>query len=400
MAVVPFVTRAPASHDARPAGEPLPRLWELHAATILPALARSTVASYHQTRNLTGSLGDFPAIGDVALWVGWLRTQYLPPPGCRDSWTVHLHWHNLAALYRVAQTYGWASGANPAAAMKLRKPQARARAIVDVADLWPELLAAAHDARERALLTAARDTGARRGELLGLMPEDVVTLGEPWRLRFQRQRPRPNEWTTTPLKKNGANRSLPVTAELRAALAELLALGPPIIWQGQGRQAPLRSPFLFPYRVHELNDLRDRLRSVAPTAFPPGDFLHALRHTLSFELNRSGASDEEVQHQLGHSSPQSTREVYINLHARPVDVGPMARLEAARRAGVTGWGAPPGPPRKRTAAVRAAAVQECSVEQVTRRKENHPCSTPSRKSKVQRALPGLSVGPVVKRPRR
>jgi integrase len=288
--------------------------------------------------------------------------------------------------------------------LALPKPQARARAIVDIADLRPLLLGACLDSRERALLVCAMDTGARRGELLGLMPEDVVTIADPWRLRFQRQRPKPNAWSTTPLKVNGGNRSLPVTQAMRAALAELLALGAPLIWQGRGRQTPLRSPFLFPYRVHDLNHLRDRLRAVAPSAFPPGDFLHALRHTLSFELNRSGASDEDVQKQLGHTSTQSTRDVYINLHARAVDLGPMQRLEAARRIGVTSWGpAPPGRSlEKRTAGASTPAVQECSARsRPTITKENTTCSTPSlKRPKIQRALPGLSVGPVVKRPKR
>ncbi len=206
-----------------------------------PPIRASTQSSYRQTYQLAVSLGDFPSVGAVGTWVTWLRGRYPPPEGCTDSWTVHLHWHNLAALYSWAKKWGFAAGCNPAAALDLKKPTARARAIVDIAELWPALLGACHDLRERTFLQAARDFGVRRGELLGLMPHDLVTLGEPWRMRFERQRPRPNEWNTTPLKKNGANRSLPVTLGLRAMLVDLLALGAPKVWTGVSASAAARS---------------------------------------------------------------------------------------------------------------------------------------------------------------
>lgn len=431
--VVPLLPRVPAAAETRPAGEPLQRLLELCAANIWPQLAASTQSSYRQTRALVEGLGPYPAPGDVALWVTWLRRRYPPPEGCTDSWTVHLHWHNLAAVYSVSKEWGWAAGVNPAAVLKLPKPTPRARAIVNVDELWPLILGACHDLRERTLLQAARDFGTRRSELLGLMPRDLVTLGEPWRMRIERQR-LPRSWTTGKLKTKRGNRALPVTPELRAMLTELLALGAPQVWEGKGGQTLREVPFLFPYRPHELQDLRERCAAVAPAAFPRGDWLHALRHTFAGELERSGASLEEVSKQLGHTSTQSTDLVYVNMFARPVDAGPVERMLAARRAGVTAWGAPPGkepsPPgaidaassgRKRTAAVDAAAVQECSAESgPTFRKESTPCSTPSqnesassRSTKVtperkrpglsttpQRALPGLAVQRVTTRPRR
>jgi hypothetical protein len=216
-------------------------------------------------------------------------------------------------------------------------------------------------------------------------------------MRFQRQRKTDvhDLAGTTPLKVNGGARALIVTDELRTMLVELLAQGAPLVWRGRGRQTLTSSPFLFPYNNDQLHDLRRRVGAVAPDAFPPGDWLHTLRHTLSFELNRSGASDEEVQKQLGHLSPQTTRDVYINLHARPVDAGPMARLQAARRAGVTAWGAPPGggpPPdvpaaEKRTPPVAAGGVQERTESCPTVRKENHPCRTPSQSSSEPSSRP-------------
>jgi integrase len=441
--VIPFIPDVPSTDDARPRGESLSHLIALHRLHRLPELRESTQASYRQTYQLAESLGAFPSVGQVGAWVTWLRREYPPPEGCTDSWTVHLHWHNLAALYTWAQTWGYASGCNPAACLRLRKPTPRARAIVNVEELWPAILGACHDLRERTFMQAARDFGVRRGELLGLMPEDLVTFGEPWRMQFRRQRPDPNSWETTPLKKNGANRSLPLTRTVRDMLTELLSEGAPKVWVGRGRQQLIESPFLFPYRIHDMQSLRERCGAVAPTAFPPGDWVHTLRHTLSFEMNRSNSSDEEVQKQLGHTSPQSTREVYINLHARPVDAGPLARVEAARRHGVVKWGSPPGRngpagvvpagPRSGGAAVAAVAPPRRSKSQSNQRGQEATCSTPTQKRKSrtasasaatpavhtgtgktsaasspaparssagrQRALPGLSVQRVTVRPR-
>jgi integrase len=400
---IPFMPRVPSTSDETvPKGETLPQLIERFRANRLPTLAASTQASYRQTFALVEALGDFPSVGQVGVWVTWLRGQYPPPSGFTDSWTVHLHWHNLAALYSWSKEWGFASGCNPAAVLKLPKPAPRARAIVGVADLWPRVLEACHDLRERALLQLALDTGARKGELLGLMPHDLVTTCEPWRLRFERQRPKPDSWATTPLKVDGGNKAVPLvdgrTCEL---LVELLALGPVKVWRGRGGQHIEEPPFLFPYRNHELVDLRARLGAVAPgVAFGKGDFLHSLRHTFAVELDRSGASVEQTQKALGHRSPQSTERTYINRFARPVDVEPLARAHAARLAGVVKWGAPPGGagppavvasgPGKRTAGVRAPAVQERSKpSSPTITKENTSCRVPSRKS--QRALPGLAV---------
>jgi integrase len=427
--VVPFIARVASSDDAKPKGLPLPRLMELLAERVWPQLADSTERTYHQTRRLSLALGDYPSAGDVAQWVAALRSLYPPPPGQRDSWTVHLHWHNLAAVYSKAQRWGWSSGANPAALLALPKPKARARAVENLAELWAALLGVCEDHRERALLTTARYTGARRGELLGLQPHDLVTFAEPWRLRFERQRPRANAWTTKPLKVEGSNRALPVIApELRRALVETIAAGAPRVWVGRGGQHLVESPFLFPYRSHELARLKARLEAVAPEAFPRGDFLHVLRHTLAVELNRSGASDEEVQHVHGHSSVTTTRQVYINVFAAPVPASTFERAERARRAGVTQWGAPPGknlpPPATGSPAADRSGARPVGAGRAPRPDEqSHPFKSKEqscgprravvatkrtaraargtlakdRRRAGQRALPGLAVGPVVRR---
>jgi len=380
----------PSAQDARPRGEPLPKLFEFLAVNHWPQLADSTRSSYRQTVALAAALGKYPSVGEVAAWVTSLRKMYPPPEGFSDSWTVHLHWHNLVAVYNAAKEWGLAEGCNPAALLKLRKPRARARAIVGVDELWPLVLDACHDLRERTLMECALRLGGRRAELLALEPRDLVTTGEPWRMRIERQR-RPGEWTTRALKRDGTARAVPVVSlELRRMLVDLIGEGAPRVWVGRGGQELREVPYLFPYRVHELQDLRERLAAVAPTAFPAGDFLHAVRHTFAVLLNRAGASFEQAGVALGHTSTQSTKQVYTNIFARPVDVAPLRAVERARRLGVTTWGAPPGArgppgaapggPEKRTAGVRAPAVQERSKRSgPTITQEASPCCTPSRK---------------------
>jgi integrase len=392
--VVPLLPRVPSGPDARPRGESLPELFRLFELHRFPELRDTTRATYRQTFQLARALGAFPSVGEVRVWVTWLQGQYPPPDGCADSWTVHLHWHNLAALYSWAKDLGWSEGANPAAALKLRKPSPRARAIADVGEVWPLVLGACHDERERLLLRVALDCGGRRAELLGLMPSDLVRSCDPWRLRFERQR-KPSRWDATPLLKvEGGARSIPLATDLARDLAQLVAAGAPRVWTGRGGQVLREVPYLFPYRTHELVNLRKRLGAVAPAAFPPGDYLHALRHTFAVELNRSGATMEEAQHALGHLSPDTTRRVYVNAFARPVDAAPFARRDAARLAGVTRWGAPPGgqdPPPARGGERGTATAPTVAVPRRSRqgtqvaKPEDTTCRTPSREAQDRRS---------------
>lgn len=414
-AVMPFVPRVPSAQDSRPrdpsekpgAGA-LSNIFAFLAVNKWPQLSRSAQNSYRQLVKLCAAFpSQYPAVGEVLAWVTSLRRLYPPPEGCTDSWTVHAHWKNLAAAYNDAKEWGLVEGCNPAALCKLKKPTPRARAIMNMGEVWPLVLGACYDLREQVLAQLAYDTGARKSELLGLKPHDLITTCEPWRLRFERQRPNANKWETKPLKVIGGNKSVPLTdPKTRAMLAELLAQGAPQVWVGRGGQRLITSEFLFPYRTHELMSLRERFALVAPAAFPPGDFLHAIRHTFAVEMNRAGASDEEVGKALGHKSTQSTTQTYINVFVRPVDVGPVERMMKARAAGPVKWGAPPGVvEEKRPAAVGAAAGQERSkAVHPAFKKEGQRCDTPGRSVKKsgtsQARLPGMQLQPVHVKPQR
>jgi integrase len=404
--LVPLIPRFAGTIDTKPAGEPLARLIDLHRKNKLPTVAASTQSSYTQTYRLLGeSLGTHPSVAQAGAWVSWLRERYPPPKGYTDSSTVHCHWKNARAVYEWAKEWGLVSGCNPFAVLNLRKPKPRARAIMDLAEFWPAIMGCCLDHRQRTLLLAARDLGLRRAELLGLLPQDIITTANPWHLRIERQR-LPSSWEPMPPKTDCGSRNLPISAELKDALVQLLEEGPASIWFGQGRQRLVTVPWLFPYRNHELCDLRKRCGQVAPAAFPKGDWLHALRHTLAIYLMRTDATTDDIQRQLGHGSPTTTQQVYSRFDMRPVKAAPMSRALEAMQSGPTAWGAPPGQPgggpEKRPPAVRAAGGQERSRQSSpTITKENTTCSTPSpKRPKVQRALPGLSVGPVVKRPKR
>lgn len=413
MAVIPLISPIGGLESARPTGDPISRLVMLHRQHRWPTMADSTRSSYAQTFKLIPPHWTHPSVAEVGAWVTWLREKYPPPPGERDSWTVHLHWHNLAAVYSWAKEWGLAAGVNPAAVLGLKKPKSRARAVHDLGAQWPAILGACRDVREVTLLELAKATGARGSELLGLMPHDVVTTTTPWCVRFERQR-KAKSWETTALKTDHGVRCLPVSPEAQAGLAELLKLGAPEVRTGLGGGGRQTVGFLFPFRPHELHDLRTRCGQVAPAAFPPGDWLHTLRHTLAVSMLRTGATTDDIQRQLGHDSPTTTQTVYSQFASRP------ASLDAARAAwrgqaeGPTRWGAPPGagPPPRVGVAVKGEAPTRpgvrgsrrskamSAVQSLNQKSEGSPCSAKSSSGRKQRALPGLSVGPVVSKPRR
>ncbi len=404
MAVIPLIAPTNELSAKRPSGEPIARLVMLFRQHVFPELADKTQATYLQTFKLIPPSWERPSVAEVGAWVTWLRGQYPPPPGCRDSWTVHLNWKNVAALYSWAKDWGFVEGVNPAAVLGLKKPKSRARAILDLADVWPAILGACLDDRQRCLLETARATGCRSSELLALTPSDIVTTARPWHIHVERQR-RPGQWVTEHVKTDHGVRSLPVPPELEALLRELLTQPAPEVWVGRGRQRLQTVPFLFPYRQHELNAMKTRCAVVAPGAFPKGDWLHTLRHTLAISMMRTGASTDDIQRQLGHDSPTTTQFVYSQFASRPAEARPVMRAMKAMEVGPTRWGAPPGagppvgaPQGEAVTPARATASRVSKRSSPTGKKENTTCSTTT--TKRQRALPGLSVGPVVKKPRK
>ncbi len=392
--VVPLLGWRPAGaaeHAAK--GLPLGELWEAVTRYVWnrPGVPRKSAANRRRSGELARALPDHPTPADVVAWMCSLDSQFGPG-------TVENHRKAVMAVYRYGADLGLSSG-NPAALVPARRSQPDPRPIVNIAEVWPLLLDACRDGREAAFLGVMRYAGLRRGEALGLDLDDVVTSGRDWRLNVVRQRPDPNRLGHTPPKSPAACRELPVRAPLRELLAPVLAAGRPTVRVGMGGGDLLTVSLLFPYREQDLKDLIDRLRERAPLSFPAGKKAwHALRDTLAVEMRRQGKTFSEAAEVLGHSSEYVTRTSYMGVHGVAVHPSTLSGLDPPVRRGR----APPGAAQKGGARpVNAGpAPRRSRQSSPTITKENTTCITPSQKRAIQRALPGLSVGPVVAKPRR
>ncbi|MBK9497094.1 MAG: tyrosine-type recombinase/integrase [Xanthomonadales bacterium] len=391
--MVPLLGWRPATAaEHAPKGAPLPELWQAVERFVWnrPGVAGKTAANRRRTAELSRALPPHPTPADVMAWLCSLDAQFSPG-------TVENHRKGLAALYRYAADLGLSTG-NPAALVPRRRADPSPHPITDIGTVWPLLMDACQTHRERALLGVMRFAGLRRGEALGLYVEDVNQSTTPWRLNVVRQRPDPNRLDFTKPKSNASRRELPVRGPLAALLAPVVAEGLPIIRVGAGGGDRREVPYLFPYREHDLGELMDRLRAVAPLSFPAGHKAwHALRDTLAVEMRRGGKSMGEVSEVLGHTSEYVTRTSYMGVHGASINAGtldgldgpaPPARGGAPPGAGPRGGArpAPAGPAPKRSKA---------APPQITKPTKGTPC----RASKSQRSLPGLSVQPVAVKPK-
>ena len=171
-----------------------------------------------------------------------------------------------------------------------------------------ELLAVARKTETSvyAPLLFALHTGARRGEVLGLMWKDIAPKAAQLRRGLVR-----GKLTTT---KNGKERTVPLSAGLRAALDELAERR----HIDAGAWTDPEYVFLSPQgkRWDERNFSRafDRLRrrahkdaTVRPLSF------HCARHTFASWALEGGRSIVWVQNRLGHSSPEITLRTYSHF---------------------------------------------------------------------------------------
>ena len=372
--VVPLLGWSPGGDAHRARGMPLGELFEtvLRLVWSAPTFRDKTRRNARRSRELARALPDHPSPADVLAWCSSMRATF-------GEATVYLHWKTLRAVYRYGADLGLTTG-NPAALVPVRKPSSTPAPIVNIAELWPSILAAGEDPRERAFLGVLRFAGLRRGEALGLTADDVNTYATPWRLEVVRQRPNPNDLRATLPKTPASARELAVREPLRLLLADVLALGPAYVWTGKGGQRPERVPWLFPFREAQLAALGERVRERAPLAFPAGDLWHSLRDTLAAELRHAGKTTGQVSEALGHTSEYVTRTHYLGAFGRTVPAAVFDGLDPPPDAGGAPTVAAAGAPR------RSKAVPP------TVKQEEKRCHTPSQKrSHQQRRKPAAAV---------
>lgn len=290
----------------RPSGGGLTELGVNFLRDFGPRLASSTVATFrrvlyvasHETRGVS-PLPEHPSPADVARWLSALQVAGYAG-GTVQLWRGHLH-----HVYQTGVACLWCSG-NPVAAVPWKRLDAQRRALVDVKGVWPFLLAVCVDARERAFMSVLRFGGLRRGEALGLEARHIDFAANTVTVDQQRTKPNSRE-TTRRLKSEASRRQVPMRAELREVLAELLEGGATVeIRSGFGGGKREVTALLFPYNVYQLADFMQRLRGVVPDGFPPKDAWHVFRHTVAVELYRAGKDVEAIRQFLGHVSLEKT----------------------------------------------------------------------------------------------
>jgi integrase len=324
-------------------------------------------------------LPEQPEVGNIIGLVESLRHRYEPG-------TVFLYWSTLRTVFQLGAKAGYSRG-NPAWPLALAKPKGKPHHIRDIGAQWPKMMAACVTARERAFVAVQRFAGVRRSEALGLKAGDLLNGVEGAELLIRRQRPTPNGWATKATKGKRA-RNVPVHPELEAMLREVIAEGPARVKVGRGGQRVIESEFLFPFREQDLHALGERLREVAPEAFPRGRKMwHALRDTFAIEMYENGADIGVLRDWLGHSTETVTHQNYIGDVAARVSRSTLRFVGASSppqaKAATLGAGTP-------NVAARSGAATAGTVTAPRRSKAVNPseeserCSTQPRSAKEPR----------------
>lgn len=164
--------------------------------------------------------------------------------------------------------------------------------------------------RDRLMIMLLKETGIRRGELLGLHLEDVKDLDIRGRIRIIR-RSNPNGAIA-----KGKEREIPILHNRQAVQETFRAY----LLQEYPKEAEFRGQGMvfvnlwgknvgYPMSTNRLNKLFDQLYArTGIKAYP-----HLLRHTMATRMLQAGYLDQYVQQLLGHSSIATTKDIYSHV---------------------------------------------------------------------------------------
>jgi integrase len=158
-------------------------------------------------------------------------------------------------------------------------------------------------------------TGVRRSELLALQGRDLALDGERPHVKVRRRvrRRRGSGLVVDALKSRHARREVPIDLELADRLRALHRTGEEFVFQST------TGTILDPDNLHE----RVLQPVLAEHDVEWGGF-HTFRHTVASELFAEGRNIKQVQHWLGHSSPEFTLRTYVHLLSDDDLGGPLA----------------------------------------------------------------------------
>ncbi|QFS52356.1 tyrosine-type recombinase/integrase [Nostoc sphaeroides] len=156
--------------------------------------------------------------------------------------------------------------------------------------------------RDKLIILMLNGTGMRKGELLGLTHDDIGDFDD-YSIKVV-QRDNPNG-----ARVKGQERIIPVTKELLQLYEEYLIREYPEsgipyifvnIWEGEIGQ---------PLKPNVLNKMFNRLSEKVEIKVYP----HLFRHTYATRLLRLGMRPDRVSYLLGHTSVQTTLDIYSHI---------------------------------------------------------------------------------------
>ena len=164
------------------------------------------------------------------------------------------------------------------------------------------LVNACHRLRDKLIILMLNGTGIRKGELLGLKHEDIGDYGDNFIKIVNRINP-------YGIKVKGRERVIPIAPEMLQIYNDYLIYEYPEvesdyvfinIWGGEIGK---------PINPRVLNTMFRRLSSKTNIKVHP----HLFRHTYATRLLKAGYSADRVKHLLGHSSIQTTLDIYSHV---------------------------------------------------------------------------------------
>lgn len=165
--------------------------------------------------------------------------------------------------------------------------------------------------RDRLLIMLLRETGVRRGEVLGLHLEDVRDLDVRGRIRIVRRDDNPNQAIA-----KGMEREIPILHNLKAVQETFNAY---LLEEYPCEAEKLGHGMLFvslsgkhvgaAMSLVRLNKLFDQLHSRTGMQAHP----HLMRHTFATRMIQNNYLDQYVQQLLGHTSIATTKDIYSHV---------------------------------------------------------------------------------------
>lgn len=196
-------------------------------------------------------------------------------------------------------------------------------------DQAKRLLKSVEGTRAYPFVLIALSTGMRRGEILGLMWEDVDFRSG--FITVTHQKAYMNKSTdsevTTMLKTDSANRRIPMSKQLRDYLWELYQqTDSKFVIHMRNGDSLTRASYRSLWNIVEMREVGNGrpMGSTIPGSRIPGarvclDFHthpHLLRHTFCTQCIEAGMEIKEVQYLMGHATPDITMRIYAHYRQK------------------------------------------------------------------------------------